>query len=204
MPVLCVAVGRRLGYPLKLAAAKGHLFFRWEDAKERRNFECTHAVNCISDEEYRKWPFPITDEEIEKGHYLRDFTPKEELACFLSIRAQVQAFHSEISEALLSQTRATLLRPKHPDLEAGLRHLMNRQVSEPGMQTVTLMMPQQASDTDEAAQAIFEAVQMSRNHHIPGDPVPGSFVGQSPDVYRNPNIPRDPVPGVPILPSNQR
>ena len=87
IPVLCVAVGRRLGYPLKLAAAKGHLFFRWEDAKERRNFECTHAVNCISDEEYRKWPFPITDDEIEKGHYLRNFTPREELACFLSIRA---------------------------------------------------------------------------------------------------------------------
>ena len=30
MPVLYVAVGRRLGYPLKLVAAKGHLFARSE------------------------------------------------------------------------------------------------------------------------------------------------------------------------------
>jgi hypothetical protein len=37
MPVAYVAVGRRLGYPLKLVTAKGHLFARWEslDGKER-------------------------------------------------------------------------------------------------------------------------------------------------------------------------
>src|SRR5262245_61608540 len=29
MPVLYVAVGRRLGYPLKLVQTRGHLFFRW-------------------------------------------------------------------------------------------------------------------------------------------------------------------------------
>jgi hypothetical protein len=35
MPVLYVAVGRRLGYPLKLVTTKGHLFVRWEGAGER-------------------------------------------------------------------------------------------------------------------------------------------------------------------------
>jgi hypothetical protein len=39
LPVLQVAVGRRLGYPLKLVTTKGHLFVRWEDARERFNFE---------------------------------------------------------------------------------------------------------------------------------------------------------------------
>ncbi|MCI0348052.1 MAG: hypothetical protein L0Z53_01390, partial [Acidobacteriales bacterium] len=31
MPALYVAVGRRLGYPLKLAQARRHLYVRWED-----------------------------------------------------------------------------------------------------------------------------------------------------------------------------
>lgn len=39
--MLYVAIGRRLGYPLKLVECKGHLFVRWEDAKERFNIEGT-------------------------------------------------------------------------------------------------------------------------------------------------------------------
>ena len=39
LPVLQVAVGRRLGYPLKLVTTKGHLFVRWEDATEQFNVE---------------------------------------------------------------------------------------------------------------------------------------------------------------------
>ena len=42
MPVLYIAVGRRLGYPLKLVKAKGHLFARWEQSGgERFNIEST-------------------------------------------------------------------------------------------------------------------------------------------------------------------
>lgn len=37
LPVLQVAVGRRLGYPLKLVTTKGHLFVRWEGGGERFN-----------------------------------------------------------------------------------------------------------------------------------------------------------------------
>src|SRR5262249_8021476 len=39
LPVLYVAVGRQLGYPLKLVTTKGHLFVRWEGAGERFNVE---------------------------------------------------------------------------------------------------------------------------------------------------------------------
>ena len=42
MPVLYIAVGRRLGYPLYLARAREHLFARWEQPEgERFNVECT-------------------------------------------------------------------------------------------------------------------------------------------------------------------
>jgi hypothetical protein len=36
MPVLYIAVGRRLGYPLELVMARGHLFCRWDDGKGER------------------------------------------------------------------------------------------------------------------------------------------------------------------------
>ena len=36
MPVLYVAVGRRLGYPLKLVEARGHLLLRWDDPLGQR------------------------------------------------------------------------------------------------------------------------------------------------------------------------
>ncbi len=60
LPVLQVAVGRRLGYPLKLVTTKGHLFVRWEDAKERFNIEAAgNGVNRFSDDYYRHWPLAI-------------------------------------------------------------------------------------------------------------------------------------------------
>jgi hypothetical protein len=87
MPVLYLAVGRRLGYPLKLVTTKSHLFVRWEDFKERFNIETTgRGVNRFPDEYYRHWPLAVTDEEIAAEGYLKSLSPAEELAVFLSIR----------------------------------------------------------------------------------------------------------------------
>ena len=33
LPVLYVAIGKRIGYPMHLVAAKGYLFARWDDGK---------------------------------------------------------------------------------------------------------------------------------------------------------------------------
>jgi hypothetical protein len=33
MPVVYVAIGRPLGYPLKLVEGRGHVFIRWDDAR---------------------------------------------------------------------------------------------------------------------------------------------------------------------------
>jgi hypothetical protein len=87
MPVLYVAVGRRLGYPLKLVTTKGHLFVRWEDVREQFNVEATgHGLNRFNDDYYRRWPFAVTDEEVKAEGYLKSLTPAGELAVFLSIR----------------------------------------------------------------------------------------------------------------------
>jgi hypothetical protein len=44
LPVLYAAVGRRLGYPLKLVRTTQHLFLRWDDpGGERFNVEISNA-----------------------------------------------------------------------------------------------------------------------------------------------------------------
>lgn len=88
LPVFYVAIGRRLGYPLKLVTCKGHLFVRWEDDKERFNIEGTNrGLNCYPDEEYMEWPWPISKEELRTGMYMKSLSPKRELAAFLELRS---------------------------------------------------------------------------------------------------------------------
>jgi hypothetical protein len=87
LPVLYVAVGRRLGYPLFLVTTKNHMFVRWEDAHNRLNMDATgHGFTSDSDEYYKTWPFKITEEEVARNSYLKSLTPTEELACFMSLR----------------------------------------------------------------------------------------------------------------------
>jgi regulator of sirC expression with transglutaminase-like and TPR domain len=87
LPVLHVAVGQRLGYPLKLVATKGHLFLRWEDERDRFKVEFTgQGVNRFQDDYYRRWPVAVTDAEVRSEGYLKSMAPAEELAAFLSIR----------------------------------------------------------------------------------------------------------------------
>ena len=90
LPVLYVALGRRLGYPMHLVAAKSHLFARWDDGKGTRvNLEAANGGGFSSqpDSYYRAWPRPISPEEEEKGGYLRNLDASEMLAVFLDIRA---------------------------------------------------------------------------------------------------------------------
>ena len=64
LPFLYIAVGRRLGYPLKLVLTRGHFFARWEEPQgERFNIECTNnrGFACHPDEYYLTWPYSIKD-----------------------------------------------------------------------------------------------------------------------------------------------
>jgi len=90
MPVMYGAVGRRLGYPMKLVLAKTHVFARWEDPTtgERFNIEGTNPRFADHpDSYYQNWPYPISDAELKQGWYLKPLTPAEELAVFLQNRA---------------------------------------------------------------------------------------------------------------------
>ena len=113
LPVLYVAIGRRLGYPLKLVECKGHLFVRWEDAKERFNIEGTNrGLNCYPDQEYMEWPWPISREELETGMYMTSLSPRRELAAFLELRSLCLKQHNREKQHSTAKLFADNLRKK--------------------------------------------------------------------------------------------
>jgi hypothetical protein len=122
MPVMYVAIGRRLGYPMKLVSAKAHLFCRWDDDKERLNVEGAGngGVNYDPDEHYRTWPKPISDAEMASGVFLTSMTPQQELAVFLELRAACCRDNRRLVEARAAFAEAHRLEPRDANTFAGL------------------------------------------------------------------------------------
>jgi hypothetical protein len=93
LPVLYAAIGRRLGYPVRLVRTKGHMFCRWDDptAGVSLNIEGTNDVgmNYHPDDYYRAWPEPMIESEERACGFLRSLTPRQELAEFVSRRGLI-------------------------------------------------------------------------------------------------------------------
>ncbi|HLW66667.1 MAG TPA: transglutaminase family protein [Gemmataceae bacterium] len=92
IPVLYVAVGRKLGYPLELVGTKNHGFCRWDDpvTGERFNIEATNlGLTTHPDNYYRNWPTKIDPEMEDEFHFLESMSPREELALFINGRANI-------------------------------------------------------------------------------------------------------------------
>jgi hypothetical protein len=118
LPVLYVAVGHRLGYPMKLVTAKAHLFARWEsaDGRERFNIEATgQGLSTPGDNDYKKWPFPMTDQEIKANSYLKSLTAAEDLSIFLETRGHCLRVARRLAEAREAYVDAQALTPQWPD-----------------------------------------------------------------------------------------
>jgi len=152
MPVLYIALGRRLGYPLKLVKAKGHLFMRWDTPTEKFDMDATgKGLNKYDDEEYKQWPFPLTEADIQEEDYLKSLSPREELSVFLSIRGACQNDNGQLGDALASFSLEYKLVPTwkgNQVLFAEARHRLSRPV---------ILAQQQ---------------QMNPNPNIPADPNP--------------------------------
>lgn len=114
LPVLYVAVGRRVGYPMHLVAAKGHLFARWDDDKGTRvNLEAANAGGFTShpDSHYRTWPARITPQEEKSGSYLQNLSPEQTLAVFMSTRAACLKSAGKSADAISAAAAAFRLAP---------------------------------------------------------------------------------------------
>ena len=85
LPVVFVAIGRRLGYPLWLVQTHDHCFARWDGGGERFNIECTcPGLVSHSDEYYRTWsPWTVRDEDVADGRMMANLLCREELAFFV-------------------------------------------------------------------------------------------------------------------------
>jgi len=115
MPVLYVAIGRRLGWPMYLVSAKGHFFARWEsdDGKVRFNIEGTnHGMGASPDEYYKKWPYLMTEDDQWSGVYLRSMSGAEMLACFLEMRGAVLESVGKMAEAQVAYAHANEIIPQ--------------------------------------------------------------------------------------------
>jgi hypothetical protein len=119
LPVLYAAVGRRLGYPLKIVKAYRHLFLRWDDPKgehwfypDRFNIEATGpGIHCLPDEHYKTWPHKVPPEDIEAGIFLKSLTPRQELAEFISARAHCIMHYRRLADATKAMRKAVELAP---------------------------------------------------------------------------------------------
>ena len=116
MPVLYVAVGRRLRYPLKLVLTNAHVFVRWDDGKTRFNIDVSTngGVNEHADEYYRTWPMPWTEAEAKSNRYLVSLTPAEELASFLASRGHCLLDTGRTKAAFSAYVAAHRLAPDDP------------------------------------------------------------------------------------------
>ena len=112
MPILYIALGRLLNYPLKLVKAKGHLFMRWDSPTEKFDMDATgKGLDMENDEFYKKWPFPLSEVDIQAEDYLKSLSAKEELSVFLSIRGECQTDNGLLGDALASFSLAYKLVP---------------------------------------------------------------------------------------------
>ena len=120
LPVAYAAVGRRLGYPVKLVTANEHVFCRWEGLdspnptwRERFNFDGTGTGFSIdSDEFYLTWPRPSAPDQAELHGWLKSLTPQEELSVFLNSRGAVlMQVNRDPVGALMAFVHAIRLRP---------------------------------------------------------------------------------------------
>ncbi len=134
LPVLYVAVGRRLGYPLRLVKAARHLFMRWDDPdgklwhhSDRFNVEATGpGIHFLSDEHYRTWPHAISAEDVEAGIFLRSLSLREELAEFVATRGYCLKANGRLKEAVEAFAEASRLAPHNRHFAANHKTLQMR------------------------------------------------------------------------------
>jgi len=144
MPVLYVAVGRRLGYPLKLATTDSHIFARWDGEgnavpawRETFNCEATNGFHRFDDAYYRTWPNPVSDRQVAINGFLESLTPAEEMAQFMAARGHHGLDVGEVSFAARCYENAFRYDPWRPCYQSWFMDAANRsgyQASTPALQ----------------------------------------------------------------------
>jgi hypothetical protein len=116
MPTLHVAIARRLGWPVGLAAVKSHHVSRFDDGAVTYNFEASvahpGAFSSDTDEAYLK-RFDLPRKAIACGSDLRKLTAREMMAIFISLRARHFSDIDDLDQADRDYCLARALFPRH-------------------------------------------------------------------------------------------
>lgn len=132
LPVLFVALGRRLHYPVYLAHTKGHLYCRWDDGQENFNIEMTgRGVDTPPDSSYMGPPYNPSKADIANEGMLRNLTNAESLAVFLETSAANREANGDIHLAFLFYGMALKFRPDSPILRRMRDHAHRIALSTP-------------------------------------------------------------------------
>ena len=135
MPVIYVAVARRLGFPVKLVETREHLFFRWDEPRgttiqwehpdttfwippDRFNVEgAGEGIGYFPDSHYIQWPHLWKESDFTHGRYLRSQSTKEEFAGFMISRGECFFEYKNWQECLKAYYYARHLAPDDPRYE---------------------------------------------------------------------------------------
>jgi hypothetical protein len=119
LPTFAIAVGRRLGYPLKLILVPNHTLYRWDDGKEVFNLQPNVAGGEVKpDAFFYTWPrlWDDTDRRINARTkvWLHPLSPRQEVSKFLCNRALILRDTKRYPEALEAIRAAERFDPINP------------------------------------------------------------------------------------------
>lgn len=115
MPLLYVAIAKRLGYPVHLATTQAHGYVRYEEGTNHFNVEATSVgFKTYPDAFYKNWPFPLSDEFIKQGRHLESLDNKMVLAHCLTERASCLTSMKKFDEAREAWNQALRYLPDTP------------------------------------------------------------------------------------------
>lgn len=131
MPVIYIALGEEMGYPIKGVNAEDHFFCRWEGNGYVSNIEATNGGEEFTDEFYKK-DLGVTDEQLASGAYMKTLSKRELIGNFFFARASFYSATGQAEKAIDDFQRVVACNPRDVDGFANLAQLCARRARQLG------------------------------------------------------------------------